>query len=382
MRLALISMTRQRQFFHNTHAHSVMSAPKEGYFLLADISGYTSFMAGTELEHSQEIMGEILRLLVGSLTRSMELAEVEGDAVFVYCPQERITRGETLLELVERTYLAFRNKRDAMVVRTTCVCRACAEISKLDLKFITHHGAYALQNVANKIKPVGSDINLSHRLLKNSIGQATGWNAYTLLTKTALDRVGLSLDGMHAGSESYEHFGEVKTFSFDLNSRYEEMKRTWRTILNSSETHDTLVVDFPVPEAVLWEWIHDPEKRNLLGEGKASWSTSSRPGGRTGPGAMNHCAHGKGTITETVLDWSPFEYFSAEYQGGPWPFVMTYELQPLKEGTRLIWKMRIVSRLPGLVLKLIARRGFGYRKFLENMKTTISEGQSTIPTTV
>ncbi len=40
-----------------------MSLPgktQHGYLLLADLSGYTSFVARTELEHSQEIIGELL----------------------------------------------------------------------------------------------------------------------------------------------------------------------------------------------------------------------------------------------------------------------------------------------------------------------------------
>ena len=38
-----------------------MSTPTQhGYLIIADISGYTSFVAKTELEHSQEILGDEL----------------------------------------------------------------------------------------------------------------------------------------------------------------------------------------------------------------------------------------------------------------------------------------------------------------------------------
>jgi hypothetical protein len=37
---------------------------QHGYLVIADISGYTSFVAKTELEHSQEILSELLELLV------------------------------------------------------------------------------------------------------------------------------------------------------------------------------------------------------------------------------------------------------------------------------------------------------------------------------
>ncbi len=37
---------------------------QHGYLVLADISGYTSFLAKTELEHAHEILTELLNLIV------------------------------------------------------------------------------------------------------------------------------------------------------------------------------------------------------------------------------------------------------------------------------------------------------------------------------
>ena len=48
-----------------------MSA-QQGYFVLADISGYTSYMAGTELEHAQEITREIISNLIAHLVPPLE----------------------------------------------------------------------------------------------------------------------------------------------------------------------------------------------------------------------------------------------------------------------------------------------------------------------
>ena len=36
---------------------------REGYLLLADISGYTKFLTGTELEHAQAIIRELTGLV-------------------------------------------------------------------------------------------------------------------------------------------------------------------------------------------------------------------------------------------------------------------------------------------------------------------------------
>jgi hypothetical protein len=126
----------------------VETRTQHGYLLLADISGYTSFIAATELEHAHEIISELLELILERLTPTLALSKLEGDAVFVYAPEARVPRGETLLELIESTYVAFRDRREAVNRRTTCTCKACRSIPMLDLKFFAHHGDYVVQNVA------------------------------------------------------------------------------------------------------------------------------------------------------------------------------------------------------------------------------------------
>src|SRR5919109_4900269 len=137
---------------------------QHGYLLIADISGYTSFIAGTELNHSYEILADLLGIVCEKIESILIFHKLEGDAVFAYAPESRITRGETLLELIESTYVAFRDKQTSMRRATTCTCRACQSIPSLDLKFIVHHGDYILQQVRNFREMVGSDVNLIHRL--------------------------------------------------------------------------------------------------------------------------------------------------------------------------------------------------------------------------
>ena len=145
-----------------------------GYLLLADISGFTAFLADSELDHAQAILGQVLETLVSNLTPTMTLSEVEGDAVYVYGLESRISRGELVAELVEATYAAFRDLQRNMLRNATCPCRACRSIGELDLKFITHFGEFAFREVAGQVAPIGSSVNLAHRLLKNGVAEATG----------------------------------------------------------------------------------------------------------------------------------------------------------------------------------------------------------------
>jgi hypothetical protein len=52
---------------------------REGYLLLADISGYTPFFADTELEHAQEIIRELTTLIRERLPPPMRFVKLEGE---------------------------------------------------------------------------------------------------------------------------------------------------------------------------------------------------------------------------------------------------------------------------------------------------------------
>ena len=105
--------------------------PQHGYLILADITGYTSYLAGVELTHAQAILTELLELIVGHFEPLLTIAKLEGDAVFAYVSQSKVPRGETLLELLESTYLTFRNRVENIRRRTTCECNACKAILRI-----------------------------------------------------------------------------------------------------------------------------------------------------------------------------------------------------------------------------------------------------------
>ncbi|MGH2523364.1 MAG: DUF2652 domain-containing protein [Anaerolineales bacterium] len=320
---------------------------QHGYLLLADISGYTSFVAGTELEHSQEILSELLELIINRLTPTLTLSKLEGDAVFVYAPEAHLSRGEILLELIEATYIAFKDRVEGIRRRTTCQCNACRAIPTLDLKFLAHHGDYIVQQVSGIKELVGSDVNLVHRLLKNHIAEATGWRAYALFSEKSLEHMGLRPAGLHPQKESYEHLGDVQTYSLNLHVRYKEIIEARRIALPPEDADLSMVQDYAAPPPVVWDWLNDIQKRNLWAEGAGHFSAVERPGGRTGVGARNHCAHGKGESVETILDWRPFDYYTMETREGQMMQLETFRLEPLPNGgTRLHYLLKMRMPLP------------------------------------
>ncbi len=335
-----------------------MSAiPQHGYLLLADISGYTSFVAGTELDHSHEILSDLLETICMQIEKLLTIHKLEGDAVFAYAPETIITRGETLLELMESTYMAFRDRQTDIKRATTCTCKACQNIPSLDLKFILHHGDYILQQVRGIREMVGSDVNLIHRLSKNHVSEATGWRAYLMITEPCLAHLDLKLDGAYEQIESYEHLGEIKTLNIDMHRRYAELKEARRVFIGEQDADVHFSVDFSTPPPVTWEWLQDPNKRNIWSGGLVHWYSGDRPRGRAGTGASNHCAHGKSVSTEVTVDWRPFKYSTIEsYQNGKKTFSETIQLELLPNGgTRVHDYAQVILPLPRPLRRLVAR---------------------------
>lgn len=338
-----------------------MSATTQhGYLLLADISGYTSFVAGTELDHSHEILSDLLETICMRIEKLLTLHKLEGDAVFAYAPETLISRGETILELIESTYLAFRDRQTDIKRSTTCTCRACQNIPSLDLKFILHYGDYILQQVRSIREMVGSDVNLVHRLSKNHVTEATGWRAYLMITEPCLAHLDLKLEGTYEQIEAYEHLGKIKTINLDMHRRYKELKEARRVIIDERDADFVFTVDFPTPPPVTWEWLQDPSRRNLW-SGGPHWYRGDRPKGRAGSGASNHCAHGKTVSTEIIVDWRPFEYATMDsYANGKKRFSETFRLEPLPEGgTRVTNFSKLHLPLPRPVRRVIARMIIG-----------------------
>jgi len=328
------------------------SRSQNGHLLLADISGYTSFMAGTELEHAHDIIGELLELIISKLTPAMSFSKLEGDAVFVYAPNDRFSRGESLLELIESTYVAFRDHVLNIKNRTTCECNACRAVPTLDLKFLVHSGLYMIQTIAGNTELAGSDVNLAHRLLKNHVTESTGWRGYALFTQASVEQLKLPADGMQNDDETYEHLGAVHTCSLDLHVCYDHFRQMRHIVVTPEEADTVFECECVAPPAVVWEYLNDPDKRSLWMEGR-HFTSISRPGGRTTVGARNHCAHGKDVAHEIIIDWHPFEYFTfiSGINSDKEVIRQTNTLEPLNNGacTRVRVYFKMAAPLPGFL---------------------------------
>ena len=198
--------------------------PQTGFLVLADISGYTSFVAQTEIEHADMALSFLLETIVEKIGGLLTIGQLEGDAVFAYIEESRLPEAQALLEVIDKTYLAFREKALALYRGATCPCRACRALPTLDLKFMVHHGEYLIQQVPGTKHLLGTDVNLIHRLAKNHVAESTGWKGYALFTNQGLERLQTDKTSFLQQTETYEHLGEVETYVRDMHVRYENIR--------------------------------------------------------------------------------------------------------------------------------------------------------------
>jgi uncharacterized protein YndB with AHSA1/START domain len=316
----------------------MLSPARPTCFLIADISGYTGYLADVELDHAQDILADLIGAVVTALRPNFRLAKLEGDAAFTYATIVTID-GSMLLDTIERCYFGFRRRRRDVRQATSCECNACLRIPVLDLKFVVHHGEAIHQKVAGRRELVGSDVIVVHRLLKNGVVEQLGIPAYALITQRAIDASDIdpAALGMRALVESYDRIGDVPAWAHDLERRWHEEEDRARVFVSPEESILELSVDTKVPPQVAWEFLTKPGQRMSWQPWVTEVTIEAAPGGRRGLGSSNHCRHGKDAVVEEILDWRPYDYVTdmtvLDTPAGPLKLPHTIELEPLASGT-------------------------------------------------
>jgi hypothetical protein len=309
-------------------------------FLIADISGYTGYLADVELDHAQDILADLIGAVVTAVRPNFQLAKLEGDAAFTFATVETID-GSMLLDTIERCYFGFRRRRRDVRQATACECNACVQIPDLDLKFVVHHGLAIRQKVAGSQELLGSDVILVHRLLKNTVVEQLGMSAYALISQQCIDVSDIepAALGMREHSEAYERIGEVRVWAHDLERRWQEEEARGRVRVTPEQAILDISVPTSVPPQVAWEFLTTPGQRMSWQPWVSEVNVEPGAGGRRGLGSANHCMHGKDAVIEEILDWRPYDYVTdrtiLETPSGPVKLLHTVELEPTAVGTTI-----------------------------------------------
>jgi class 3 adenylate cyclase len=192
----------------------------ERYLLLADISGYTGFMAGVEQEHGVDFSGgipaaysvlaDLLDTIIAGVEPDFAVVKLEGDAVFAAAPAASLDgQGDQVLERLGTMYREFIEARRRAIPSSDHVCTACPAVANLDLKAVLHRGPTVRQTVGSGSDLLGPAVTLAHRLLKNTIRDRIGFRPYLFLTDPAATALGLDRVGIAHGEE-YPDAGRIE----------------------------------------------------------------------------------------------------------------------------------------------------------------------------
>jgi hypothetical protein len=330
-----------------------------GYLLLFDVSGYTRFMTGSDLAQAPGILQSLLGTLIENVRPPLKVAELEGDAVFAFAPASAFRRGQTLVEVIEDLYCVFCAAREQMERNAACDCSGCRQFPQLDLKVIAHRGEFDLRSIVkgHPPKPIGSEVILAHRLLKNRIIDETGVKAYAFFTRPCVE--GLGLDWLAAAAkahtETYEHLGAIDGWVHDLEPAWARERE--RRLVTVSPDDAWIEVDtiLHAPPQVVWDHISTPEFKSV-------WRRADRVDAngpeRLGVGSVQRCYQGETVAVERIMDWRPFQRMTLECEWLPGVRVrIATELEATSEGTRLRTRL---GRPSGA-----GARGFASRWYLQ-----------------
>lgn len=314
-----------------------MEQAQDGYLLIADITGYTAFLRESELEHAKDSLRSLLDLLIGQTKPPLRISRLEGDAVISYAPPGSFQEGQTLVELIEATYVEFRRALDLMVLNTTCNCLACRNIANLDLKFFVHYGTFALEPLPAYTELIGNDVNLIHRLTKNSITKTTGVRAYVLYTQAAVDHLNMPEMARELTThvESYQDVGEVRAYVLDMHPIWEQRKHRYHRVITPETASYIIERQFALSPTQMWEYLTLPKYRSIL-YGSDKQEIKDLQQGRVQDGSVYVCSHGQNTILQTIVDWHPFEQYTITNSvPGGGTSLTTIQLREERDGTRV-----------------------------------------------
>ena len=249
-----------------------------GTLLIADISGYTEYLAGSDLDHAPTIVTDLLTRVVEAIPAPFSVNRVVGDAIIAYSCEPALS-GSELLEVVDGIYAAFRRRLLSVGQATSCPCPACGLVPGLDLKVIAHTGAFRRQQIAGHTELVGTEVNIAHRLLKNTLGFAGVASGYLLVTDSCVRALGIDPagTGLRPHDEEYPHLGEIKGWVGDLAKRFDDQPR-WEG--RSAAFHETRRL-LPAAPGEVW---------NVLA-----------------PGRSDSCVTSRLSTIHEVIEWRPYE---------------------------------------------------------------------------
>lgn len=180
--------------------------------VIADISGYTSFIRGrqTSLLHAEQIISDLLDSVIDGAKYPLTLNKLEGDAALMYATCGDDVKGVAVdvAKQIQKFFALFRAKQNDLIAKGDggCGCDGCTGTGMLRLKVIAHVGEVLVKQVRQFEELAGEPVIIVHRLLKNSLES----HQYLMLTEAFHGLAGET--GYEERLEDCDGFPQQKVF--------------------------------------------------------------------------------------------------------------------------------------------------------------------------
>ncbi|GJM30201.1 MAG: hypothetical protein DHS20C17_28360 [Cyclobacteriaceae bacterium] len=178
---------------------------------IPDIKGFTEFMSDTKLELSAKVIPALLNDIIYTNSIGLKVSEIEGDAILFYLcgPPPAL---EDLVKQCYDFYTQFYEKVRILNRKHEHHPDSDNIPDILGLKIIMHYGKIGVNQIGKRIKLIGEDVIIAHRLLKNSIPL----EEYLLISDQLMEQCQLNSkletlldEPVTRGSDDYEHIGVI-----------------------------------------------------------------------------------------------------------------------------------------------------------------------------
>lgn len=134
-----------------------------GMVMIPDISGFTDFVINTNILIGKYVTENLLKSIIDSNNLSLEVSEIEGDAVLFYKYRNIPSFDDTIAQIV----VMYNNFKKEV---TRLSLELGMEIS-LSLKIIVHYGTFTQYKIGKFEKLYGAPVVEAHKMLKNHIAK-------------------------------------------------------------------------------------------------------------------------------------------------------------------------------------------------------------------
>ncbi|OAQ41882.1 hypothetical protein A5893_01830 [Pedobacter psychrophilus] len=167
-------------------------------------------MTSTDPDFANKVITVMLNKLVAANILEMTVAEIEGDAVFFY-RKGRLPAVNKVAKQCKFIFEAFNDVITTFKQIDPENYKKYLSKNQLGVKIIIHHAYINIAKINGRIKLLGEDVILVHKLLKNSINLP----CYILLTDSYLEKLKnkkaaanwFNWENLKRGKDKYEHFG-------------------------------------------------------------------------------------------------------------------------------------------------------------------------------